>query len=276
MAGKVEIFVGLVGKADKNVGIANAGTSVIDQYTTDKKGFELVNQSAQTGVSVVATVTSIVQLTKGFVPFLNIQTNALAGTMMFLKITAEYKKNTKFKPGDVVSLVGNVAGIAAGITLMVAGPGLVAGAFVAVGVGASLFGILKSDAVASLFNSTVLPVWNQNFKNKPGATYPDYWVAPDLKLVPLAEIIARYGNQVAVSHWDPRVNTVKVSRGLRGSGGTSGSVPGGSYAGGSVMPPLVIPRPERPSENIDIFIESINGQPQDGYGCCSGSQDGYH
>ncbi|WP_422417109.1 hypothetical protein [Pseudomonas sp. GZD-222] len=275
MAGKVEIFVGLVGKADKNVGIANAGTSVIDQYTTDKKGFELVNQSAQTGVSVVATVTSIVQLTKGFVPFLNIQTNALAGTMMFLKITAEYKGNTKFKTGDAVSLVGNVAGIAAGITLLVAGPGLAASAFVAAGVVTSLYGIFTSEAVTNFFNSTVLPVWNQNFKNKPSATYPDYWVAPDLKLVPLAEIIARYGNQVAVSHWDPRVNTVKVSRGLRG-GGASGSVPGGSYAGGSVMPPLVIPRPERPSENIDIFIESINGQPQDGYGCCSGSQDGYH
>jgi len=276
MAGKVEIIVGLVEKADKHVGYASAGTSLIDQYNTDKKGFELVNQSTQSGAAAVATVTSIVQLTKGFVPFLNVQTNAVAGTVVFLKITADYKRG-QFNAGDVVSLVGNVAGVAAGFTFLVAGATAASG-FVAVAVVASLAGIVTSEAMKNLLNSTVLPVWNNYFKDKPSATYPDYWVAPDLKLVPLSEIIARYGKKIAVNHWDPRTQTVKLSSAVGVSTVPSGAGQGGGgrFGGGVVFPPSTNPTP-RPLDEIEIFIESINGKPvQDSYGCVSGSQDGYH
>ncbi|MGF6591609.1 hypothetical protein [Pseudomonas sp. 2835] len=48
MTGKVEIIVGLVDKADRGVAGVNATTSLIDQYNTDKSGFALVNENAQT------------------------------------------------------------------------------------------------------------------------------------------------------------------------------------------------------------------------------------
>lgn len=278
MAGKIEIIVGLVDKTDKGVGGTYASTSLIDQYHTNKNGFELVSQSSQTGVAVVAAVTSIVQLTKGFVPFLNVQTNAVAGTMVFLKITAQYKEKGTFDEGDLVSLVGNVTGVVAGITLLV-GSGSAASVFIAAGVGASVYGIVKSQAMSNLFNSMVLPIWNQYFRDTPNVSYQDYWVAPDLKLVPLAEIIATYRNQIAVSHWDPRVDSVTLSSGSYHDDVTSDTGLGGDViqGGGIPFPPLTIPKPERPIENIEISIESINGQStQDGYGCVSGTQDGYH
>ena len=46
MARTIEIILGYV---DKLVGAAAAGASLVDQYNSDKTGFALVNQSAQTG-----------------------------------------------------------------------------------------------------------------------------------------------------------------------------------------------------------------------------------
>lgn len=278
MTGKVEIIVGLVDKADRGVAGVNATTSLIDQYNTDKSGFALVNQNAQTGVAAIAAVTSIVQLTKGLVPFVNLSTNALAGTMVFLKITAQYKDNQTFDTGDVVSLVGNVAGVAAGFTLLVAGPAA-AGVFAAVGVVATVYGIASSNTLNNLFNSTVLPIWNQYFKATPDALYPERWIAPNLTLVSLADIIALHGNRIAVSHWDPATNAVTISSVLRDDAESAGAGHGGGiiYGGGAVSPPVTVPIPDYPIGTIDISIESINGvSTQDNYGCCSGSQDGYY
>ena len=47
MARTIEIILGYV---DKPVGAAAAGASLVDQYNSDKTGFALVNQSAQTGL----------------------------------------------------------------------------------------------------------------------------------------------------------------------------------------------------------------------------------
>ncbi|WP_052352416.1 hypothetical protein [Pseudomonas sp. CK-NBRI-02] len=107
MARTIEIILGYV---DKPVGAAAAGASLVDQYNSDKTGFALVNQSAQTGAAV-ANVTSIVRLTAGFTPFLNIKMNTFAATTVFLKITAQYRRHGNVNPGDVLSIVGNVAGI---------------------------------------------------------------------------------------------------------------------------------------------------------------------
>lgn len=279
MTGKVEIIVGLVDKADKSATGLNAATSLVDLYNTDKGGFVLVNQSAQTGVAVVAAVTSIVQLTKGLVPFVNLSTNTVAGTMVFLKITAEYRQEGTFKTSDVVSLVGNVAGVVAGFTLL-AGAAPAASLFAAVGIGASVYGIVTSGALKKLFDSTILPVWNQYFKTTPEAVYLEHWVAPDLTLVTLADIIALHGNRIAVNHWDPTTNEVTLSSTSLGGDELYGPGQGSSgvvYGGGGVTPPLVTPQPEYPIGRVDISIESINGvSTQDSYGCCTGSQDGYY
>lgn len=280
MAGKFEVIVGLVDKADKGAGVTNSGALLVDQFNTDKSGFSLVNQGAQTGVTVIAAVTSVVQLTTGFVPLLNMHTNAVAGTMMFLKITAQYKSDQEFNQGDVVSLVGNVAGVAAGVTLLVAGAGLATTGFVAVGVVTSLYSVVSSDAINKLFNVTVLPIWDKYFKSAPDATFPAYWIAPDLKLVPLTQIIASYADRIAANHWDPATHAVTLSSVTRDEYGSNGSGAAGevNYGGGGGAPPLVIPTPDYPVGNIDISIESIGGKPvsQDSYGCCTGSQDGYY
>lgn len=65
MAGKIEVIVGVVDKTSNGVSQINAGTSLVDQFNTDKTGFSLVNQSTQTGVAVVAAVSSISRTDQG-------------------------------------------------------------------------------------------------------------------------------------------------------------------------------------------------------------------
>lgn len=278
MAGKFDVIVGVVDKASDGVGHVNAGASLVDQFNTDKSGFSLVSQSAQTGIAVTAAVTSVVELTKGFVPFLSIPTNTLAGTIVFLKISAEYKSDGTFQLGDVVSLIGNVAGVAAGITLLTAGAGVAAAGFVAVGVSASLYSVVTSNAASNLFNSMLGPVIDRYFKSTPDARYPDYWLAPDLQLVPFEQITGIYSGNVAVAHWTPGSDSVSLSRAQfipdpePGAGAGAG---GGVYYGGGGTIPQIIQLPEGPIARVDIGPLEFPGSSQDGYGCCSGSQDGY-
>ena len=257
MARTVEIILGYV---EAPVAVGAASTSIVDQYDSDKSGFALVNQSAQTGAAV-AGVTQIVKLTAGFTPFLNIKTNTLAATTVLLKITARYQTKKEFETGDVLSLIGNVAGIVGGITLL-AGAGSAATVFTGIGVVASAAGILNSDVVGKLYESTVAPVLEKYFVSDNNAMYPDYWVAPGLTLASLDQIIASYSGGIAVSQWDP--DTHDVSLGTNpiyiygvdvGSGG--GYIEGDS--GGSQVIPLTgsgwgvgVGPIESPGWNIDI------------------------
>lgn len=277
MAGKIDIIVGVVDKTSNGVGQINAGTSLVDQYNTDKTGFSLVNQSAQTGVAVIAAVTSVVELTKGMVPFLSIPTNTLAGTVTFLKISAEYKATQTFQSGDVISLVGNVVGVAAGFTLLAAGAGAASTILVGAGVVATLAGVVQSDALKNLYTSLVAPVVERYFNNTPSAVYPEHWLAPDLQLVPFDMITGVYSGNVAAVHWSPASNSVSLSRSQfiedpeTGAGGSGGGV----YYGGGGTVPVIIRLPEGPVARVDIGPLEFPGLNQDSYGCCSGSQDGY-
>lgn len=243
----LEIILGYV---EKPVAVGAAATSLTDQYNSDKSGFVLVNQSAQTGAAV-AGITSIVKLTAGFTPFLNIKVNTLAATTVFLKITAQYKTDQKFEKGDVLSLVGNVAGIVGSISLL-AGAGTPAVIFTAVGVGANALGILNSDAATNLYHSFISPVVQKHFVANTNATYPDYWVAPDLALASLAQISAIYAGRVAVTQWNPDTQGVLLGSDLSHLYGISGGGGGGyiepDFGGG----PMVFPLPELPRWNIDI------------------------
>jgi hypothetical protein len=246
MAKTLEIVLGYV---EKPVAVGAAGSSVTDQYNSDKSGFALVNQSAQTGAAV-AGVTSIVKLTAGFTPFLNIKTNTLAATTVLLKITAQYRTDQTFENGDVLSLVGNVAGIVGGITLL-AGAGSVAGVFTAVGVGANALGMLNSDVANNLYHSFIAPVLGKHFVAN--EHYPEYWVAPDLTLASLAQISAIYTGKIAVSRWNPDSQSVALgSEPLHlyeiVGGGGGGYIEGISGGGG----PLIFPLPESPGWSVDI------------------------
>ncbi|WP_194792507.1 hypothetical protein, partial [Pseudomonas sp. UFMG81] len=214
MAGKVSVIVGVVERVNEGVGHANAGTSLVDQFNTDKTGYSLVSQNVQTGVAVTASVTSIVTLTQGAVPFLNISTNLLAGTVTFLKISADYKKNEKFERGDVISLIGNVVGVAAGFTLLAVGSSALATAFVAVGATAGLIGILNSDAVRSLYSNFVGPVIDRYFGSTQDAAYPQHWLAPDLQLVPFDMITGAYSGKSAAVYWNPVDDSISIGSSL--------------------------------------------------------------
>ena len=121
MTNRVEIFVAMVDRVGKPGFQAGAASAIHDQFNTDKEGFSLVVQIAQT-TTAVASVLSVTRMTAGAVPFINIVTNSLAGTVTFLKIVAEYRENQKLNYGDVVSLVGNVAGVVAGFALLSGAP----------------------------------------------------------------------------------------------------------------------------------------------------------
>ncbi|NQD56786.1 hypothetical protein HP546_15685 [Pseudomonas sp. CM25] len=257
MARTVEIILGYV---EAPVAVGAGSTSILDQYNSDKSGYALVNQSAQTGAAV-AGVTQIVKLTAGFTPFLNIKTNTLAATTVLLKITAEYQTNQKFEEGDVLSLIGNIAGIVGGITLL-AGAGPTALVFTAVGVGANAWGVFNSDVAKKLYHSAIIPVLEKYFVADTKAVFPDYWVAPDLTLASLDQIIASYSGGIAVSQWNPDTHDVSLgSNSIYMYGVDSGS--GGGYIEGDSGGSQVIPLPvsgwgigvgpiEFPEWNIDI------------------------
>lgn len=307
MTRTVEILVAVVSKAEGPVAGAAGSTLIIDQYNADMKGFELVNQSAQIGAAV-ASVLSITNLTAGFVPFLNVNTNLLAGTTTFLKIVADYKTNNEFKKGDVIALVGNVAGVVAGITLM-AGMTSVGTLFAGAALTANLFGVLSSDTVQNLYQSVAASVIDFFHENN-SADAPNYWVAPDLKVVSWREIANNYSSRIAVANWTPESNSVVVGSVVfdaedSGEDGQGGIVFGGGATHEGVLPELpevparvditieslggvIQPGPSVPPStgNIDITIESLNGQlqpdavdssdRQDVYACCNGTQDGYY
>lgn len=286
MGNKVELIVGYVGDG---VGGAAGTTAVVEQFNSDKNGFSLINQQAQTGATI-ANVLSIVGVMGGFVPFLNVATNTLAGTITFLKITAEYKDAGEFSAGDVISLVGNVAGGVAAFTLL-AGFGPVSLGLTVVAVAASAAGLINSDTARLIHDTLVQPLSRGYFENAPAGGYPDHWVSPDLQVVPRPVITEDHGGMVAAIHWDSAAGSVSLGRvrlfrpaGSPSGGGESSWGVGAGFAtgGGGGVP--------GDNSDIEISIEMINGDPlkghppvsdptdppQDGYGCCTGSQDAYH
>lgn len=255
MARTTQIILGYV---ENPVGGGAAATALMDQYNSDKSGFALVNQSAQTGAAV-AGVTSIVKLTAGFTPMLNIKTNTLAATTVFLKITAQYRTDQTFAKDDVLSLVGNISGVVGSIAFL-AGGGPVAVGFTALGIATNVMGIVSSEVAGKLYQSLIFPVWQKHFAENADAAYPDYWVAPDLSLASLADISAVYVDRIAVSQWDPDSNEVKIDGGSfqlyhSVGGGGEGYIENGSS--GNV--PIVFPLPESPGWSIDIGpVQVIN------------------
>lgn len=212
------------------------------------------------------------------VPFLSIPSNTLAGTVTFLKISADYKQDGAFQVGDAISLVGNVVGVAAGFTLLAVGAGAASSVLVGAGAVLSLVGIINSDAISNFYNSLAAPVIERYFKNTPNAAYPDYWLAPDLQLVPFDKITGVYSGNVAALHWNPASNSVTTSRAQfiedPDSGSGVGSGAGVWYGGGGTVP-VIVTLPEGPVARVDIGPLEFPDPNQDSYGCCSGSQDGY-
>ncbi|MFF7709376.1 hypothetical protein [Pseudomonas sp. NPDC007930] len=201
MTGKVEIFAAHIGKA-------GAATALIDQFNSSSEGFTLINQCAQT-TAAVASVLSITAITPGLMPFVSTSAHILAGTTTLLKIVADSQTTKGFKWGDVASLFGNVVGVVASVTLLA---GTTVGAvplagFAILAGGAAL---INSNVAENLYNNVLKPLWDNNFKDQPNATYDNHWISPDLKIVPLSQIQSHYENNIAMVVWDPATDDISV------------------------------------------------------------------
>lgn len=202
MTTKIEIFAAHIGKGE-------AATALVDQFNTNEKGFHLINQSAQT-VAAVTSISSITAVTPGFMPFVSGTAHLFAGTTTFLKIMADSETEQGFDPGDLLTLTGNVAGVIGSVILLggiTAGAAPLALAAILIG-GAS---ILTSEVAKNFLKNVITPFWEKNFKDTPDASYTDHWIAPDLKLVSLAEIQASYENKIGMVVWDPATDEVTVA-----------------------------------------------------------------
>lgn len=180
MPSKIEVVfsaIDKVGQVDATNSLAN---QLVDATKNNNQGFNLVNQDAQ----IVATVTNAV-------PFLQpiaIQTNLFAGTTTVLKISADLQDGKSINPGDVLNLVGNVAGVVATIAVFAAAPEVVAVATL-VAVAADITGLIISsdeESVAEFSNNLVTVNW-------PSLPDPsDVWYLTDTnQVLPKSEIEAQ-------------------------------------------------------------------------------------
>jgi hypothetical protein len=76
-------------------------------------------------------VTSVTKLAGPYVPIVSIPANMVAGTITFLRVDDRDGKG--FSYGDVISLIGNVAGVIAVFAVLVEAPFIVIGTASVVG-----------------------------------------------------------------------------------------------------------------------------------------------
>ncbi|MFJ4114109.1 hypothetical protein [Pseudomonas sp. NPDC089758] len=284
MNNRVEIFVAMVDRVGKPGFQAGAASAVHDQFNTDKKGFSLVVQGAQTSTAV-ASVLSVTLMTAGAVPFINIATNTLAGTVTFLKIVAEYNSKKELQIGDYVSLVGNVAGVVAGFALLLGSP-LTAGFFTAVSLGASLIGTYNSELAKKIQKTAIDPIFNALKNNDVTREPTSPLIAPNLTITNPKSITAHFGGLITVITWNPTNHDIKLDTRLLEHFKANSSTQPVILGGGNLATPPSVPQPPG-GATVTIGIESLNGQiptgpkpsitvgvggGQDQYACCIAPQ----
>ncbi|MFL1528304.1 hypothetical protein [Pseudomonas sp. O230] len=304
MAGKAVLFVSVV---NDGVTVGSGATAVADQFLVNGTGMVLLNQSAQTG-AVIASVTSVTKLAGPYVPIVSMPANIVAGTITFLKIGVDIRDGAEIKAGDVISLVGNVAGVIATMAILGgAAPALVAGLAI-VTIISGLASVVDSETIKKIATNAA-----NFFKDNPMDSYLDYSCAPDRQIVHSNTLRDEYVNQMLGCYWIPetgelRAVTMAVSNETIGNidvgekaeaeaevevggvsevevevtevetGGSSGGI-GSSYYPHAV-PVIPAPRPDIiPVVTIGPldFGDGSRGADDngDGYGCCSGGSDGY-
>jgi len=186
----------IVGLTELNA-VAGAGSIASNLQDAVKNGddtFSLINSMSQ----VAATVTSIVPVLRP----INIQTNTLAATTSFSKIMVNWHDNKQVKAGDVLNLVGNLAGFVGTVAFFAVGAGPVA-------LWAGGLGLLAS-ATSTLWNSHqtmrddfAKPLYDNLWSENPEADYSSFYVAPDGSLADRQTIKNDYGNQVRIVEITP-------------------------------------------------------------------------
>lgn len=160
-----EVLVGFVGKVDSAAGAIN---TIMSNHNSGAERFELVNNLGQ----VVANVTAIVP----FLAPIGIQTNVLAGTMTVLKITVDIKDGRAPAAGDVLALVGNIAGVVATVGVLASLAPEIAVYAGAVAVLSNVGGIAVTDGgLRDWVAKQLQDLWPPNTPS-PGPVLNDYWI----------------------------------------------------------------------------------------------------
>lgn len=287
MTNRVEIFVAIVDRVGKPGFQAGAASAIHDQFKTNKDGFSLVVQGAQTSTAI-ASVLSVGMMTAGAVPFINIVTNTLAGTVTFLKITADYKDGKTPELGDYMSLIGNVTGVLASFALLTSAPWTAAG-FTAIALGSSLFGTYNSD-LANNIQEKLQPIFEALINNDSTKENLTPVFTPSMLLTNTETTRTNLGGLIHVLNWHPdtteiTINTKPLLDFLNEQKRVQGSLPPPL----STAPQVPFNDPPHQDDGVSITgsIESLNGRPnsgptpslttvfgsgQDKYACCSAPQ----
>ena len=274
MAGKAEIIVGVL---NDGVTVGAGAAAVADQFIVNSDGMVLLNQSAQAG-AVVASVTSVTKLAGPYVPIISMPANIVAGTITFLKIGIDVREGEGISDGDVVSLVGNVAGVIGTMTVLAGASAGLVGFFTLVSVSAGLYSIRESQSVDKIIKSA-----RDFFVNNPSDNYLDYVCAPDMRIVDRNTIRMAYANMMLSCNWKsdtgellPSSVVVPDEPDKRGGGGGGSGIIRGTYS----PPGPTIPSPAPPPHDvanvgISIIVAGKTYDAGDQYGCCTGTSDGY-
>lgn len=268
MAGKAEIILGVI---NDGVSIGSSATAVADQFVTNQSGMVLLNQSAQTG-AVIASVTSVTKLAGPYVPIINMPANIVAGTITFMKIGVDIRDGAEFNKGDMVSLVGNIAGVIGTMAVLVgAGPGLV-GVLTIISIGAGLYSIKNAELVENIIISG-----SKFFRTRPSSNYLDYLCAPDMKIVDRNTLRMGYANRMLSCNWISATGELLPSSVFfpdeNNPGG--GRSAGGIAFGGAPGPIVTVPPRGVANVGISIIVGGNTYDAGDQYGCCTGTSDGY-
>ena len=274
MAGKAEIIVGVL---NDGVTIGAGAAAVADQFIVNSDGMVLLNQSAQAG-AVVASVTSVTKLAGPYVPIISMPANIVAGTITFLKIGIDVREGEGISDGDVVSLVGNVAGVIGTMTVLAGASAGLVGFFTLVSVSAGLYSIRESQSVDKIIKSA-----RDFFVNNPSDNYLDYVCAPDMRIVDRNTIRMAYANMMLSCNWKSDTGELLPSsvvvpdepdkRG--GGGGGSGFIRGTYSPPGPTIPSPAPPPHDVANVGISIIVAGKTYDAGDQYGCCTGTSDGY-
>ena len=274
MAGKAEIIVGVL---NDGVTVGAGAAAVADQFIVNSDGMVLLNQSAQAG-AVVASVTSVTKLAGPYVPIISMPANIVAGTITFLKIGIDVREGEGISDGDVVSLVGNVAGVIGTMTVLAGASAGLVGFFTLVSVSAGLYSIRESQSVDKIIKSA-----RDFFVNNPSDNYLDYVCAPDMRIVDRNTIRMAYANMMLSCNWKSDTGELLPSsvvvpdepdkRG--GGGGGSGFIRGTYSPPGPTIPPPAPPPHDVANVGISIIVAGKTYDAGDQYGCCTGTSDGY-
>lgn len=274
MAGKAEIIVGVL---NDGVTVGAGAAAVADQFIVNSDGMVLLNQSAQAG-AVVASVTSVTKLAGPYVPIISMPANIVAGTITFLKIGIDVREGEGISDGDVVSLVGNVAGVIGAMTVLAGASAGLVGFFTLVSVSAGLYSIRESQSVDKIIKSA-----RDFFVNNPSDNYLDYVCAPDMRIVDRNTIRMAYANMMLSCNWKSDTGELLPSsvvvpdepdkRG--GGGGGSGFIRGTYSPPGPTIPSPAPPPHDVANVGISIIVAGKTYDAGDQYGCCTGTSDGY-